>query len=417
MYQIQSTYNLEGFLETRIGGRAENQDSCGFSDTPIGALIVVCDGMGGMNGGSMASSLAVQTIIDIVSSSRAESDPVEVISEAIEKANSAIFQTGQNTPSLLGMGTTLTLLLINDYCAYVSYVGDSRVYQLRAGKKIFRTFDDSVVFQLVRSGAISEEEARVAGNSNVITKALGIKETVDFEVKQLPYDIKDRFLLCTDGFWGTLPEDRLLSFIGQKDEISIVLERTFNKVENAGKDTHPNHYDNLTAAFLEVNRQSKLRSTMERKYKLLSCCLAILLVVSLCALGITYFGDPIHKAAKLQAEAVKAQNKADSLQAVLVKIESIFNKSRDNLDLFKSRNQQVGQDSTGDGASKQTDKVLKELEKNLKEAEEKMTDTKAKVADAISQADRAKEKASKAIEKIRDRLSDIDGSNTVKENE
>ena len=348
--------------------------------------------MGGMNGGSTASSLAVQTIINIVSSSSPSSNPVEVIRNAIEEANSAVFHTGQTTPNLFGMGTTLTLLLINNDCAYVSHIGDSRVYQLRAGRKVFRTFDDSVVFQLVKSGAITEEEARVAGNSNVITKALGINESVDFEVRQLPYDRKDRFLLCTDGFWGTIPEEHLLSFVGQKDALSIVLERAFNKVENAGKETHPNHYDNLTAAFIEVNRQSKLRSSMEKKYKLLSYSLALILGVCLCILGISHFrSDPINKAIKFHHEAVKAQKNADSLQAVLGKLEASIINNKEALAKIDS--------SDVDG--------LKKREKSLKEIEEEAKDAKTKLDNAVTQANRAKEKASKAIDKVNDLISDL----------
>ena len=288
MYQILSTFHLDGYLDSRIGGRQENQDSCGFTDTPLGALVVVCDGMGGMNGGGTASTIAVQTLIDVISSAGIDADPIEVIHDAVSSANNSIIQAGINNPDFQGMGTTLTLLLINPDCAYVTHVGDSRVYQLRRGKKVFRTFDDSVVFQLVKSGALTEEEARVAGNSNVITSALGIRETVEVEVKSLPYDKNDRFVLCTDGFWGPLEESRLIDLIGKKDDLSMVFERTMNKVESAAREWHPSHYDNLTAVIIDVKQYSKKRSPMENKLKWTTICLAILLMLSVGMLGLMY---------------------------------------------------------------------------------------------------------------------------------
>lgn len=281
MYQILSSFHLNGYLETRIGGRTENQDACGFSDTPLGALTVVCDGMGGMNGGSVASSTAVKTNISFFSELTGEEDPEKRIRTAVTEANKAIFEAGNADPSLNGMGTTLVLILIDEHCARVVSIGDSRLYQLRAQKTVYRTEDDSVVFQLVKSGAITEEEARVSDSSNIITKALGIAETVEFEVVTLPYDKNDRFVLCSDGFWGCMPEKDMLRLLNQKDDLDIMFERVLNKVEMIGKKTNPNHFDNYTAAVFDVGRYSKKRSVMEKKLKILSIVLSILLLLSL----------------------------------------------------------------------------------------------------------------------------------------
>ena len=319
MHQIQSRFHIEGYLETRIGGRTENQDACGFSDTELGALAIVCDGMGGMNGGSTASHLAVQTIIETVSSATQSDSPVEVITKAVNDANSAILNAGVDNPDLNGMGTTLTLLLINDDCAYATHVGDSRIYQLRSGKKVYRSFDHSVVFQLVKSGALSEEEARVAENSNIITKALGINSELEFEVIRLPYDKGDRFVLCTDGLWGPLPEVSFVKLLGNSREDSyIVLERAFNKIETAAKELRPTHYDNLTAAVLDVQHYSSIRSKMEKRFKILSGILSLLLLLSL---GLAYrsycSSNSVSRAIKYQENALLSKFKADSLHSVL----------------------------------------------------------------------------------------------------
>ena len=281
MYQIQSSFHLDGCLESRIGGRPENQDACGFSDTPVGALVVVCDGMGGVNGGSIASSLAVRTIVSNFSEATGQEDPVELIKTSVTEANKAIWDAGNSDPEVAGMGTTLVMTLVNKDCAYVVSIGDSRIYQLRSKQTVFRSEDDSVVFQLVKSGAITEEEARVSDSSNIITKALGISEDIEFEVLSLPYDKKDRFVLCTDGFWGCMPEKEMLRMLEQRDDLSRLFKRTLDKVELIGKKTNPDHFDNYTAAIFDIGKYSKNRSVMEKKLKILSLILAILLLMSL----------------------------------------------------------------------------------------------------------------------------------------
>ncbi len=281
MYQIQSSFHLDGYLETCIGGRSENQDACGFSDTPVGALIVVCDGMGGANGGSIASSMAVRTIISHFSEASGQDDPVELIKTSVTEANKSIFETGNSDPNLAGMGTTLVLTLVNGDYAYVVSIGDSRIYQLRSKQTVFRTEDDSVVFQLVKSGAITEEEARVSDTSNIITKALGIAENIEFEVQALTYDKNDRFVMCSDGFWGCMPERELLRMLELKDDLSRLFKRTLNKVEIIGQKTNPDHFDNFTAAIFIIGKYSKKRSIMEKKLKFLSLVLAFLLLLSL----------------------------------------------------------------------------------------------------------------------------------------
>ena len=287
MHPIQSLFPLEGFLESRIGGRPENQDSCGFSDTPLGALIIVCDGMGGMKGGSTASSLAVSTIIASFTSASPEDEPETTIRRAISTANDVIIRTGMDNPDLQGMGTTVVLVLINKDCAYVAKVGDSRLYQLRDGKKRFRTFDDSMVFQLVKSGAITEEEARTASNSNIITKALGVANHVECEVEKLDYDKNDRFLLCSDGYWGPLKEKDLIALLTKKNrDLSMLFERSIDKVEDAAKTNRPDHYDNLTAIIFDVKCNSKFRSKMERVFKISTIVLAVLLLFSI---GVIFF--------------------------------------------------------------------------------------------------------------------------------
>ena len=269
-----------GFVDSRIGGRKENQDSAGFRETELGSLIVVCDGMGGMQGGSVASQLAVQTILETVALADKKTNPKTVLIQAIKNANSAIIEHGQNNPTLRGMGTTATVLLLTPYSALTAYVGDSRIYQLRNGKKIFRTFDHSMVFEMVKKRIISEEQARLSAQSNVILKALGVNADVEVEIAERPYKKGDRFVLCSDGFWGAMPEEEFVRHLVESNPIDKILESTANVVESIGRNSGQ-EFDNLTAAILEMSSNSILKEKMNRTAKIIILILTVLLLISL----------------------------------------------------------------------------------------------------------------------------------------
>lgn len=269
-----------GFVDSRIGGRKENQDSAGFRETELGSLIVVCDGMGGMQGGSVASQLAVQIILETVATANKKTDPSAVLVQAIKNANSAIIERGQSNPNLRGMGTTATILLLTPYSALTAYVGDSRIYQLRNGKKIFRTFDHSMVFEMVKKKIISEEQARLSAQSNVILKALGVNVDVEVEIAERPYKKGDRFILCSDGFWGAMPEDEFVRHLVESNPIDKILESTANVVESIGRNSG-HEFDNLTAAILEMNSNSILKEKMNKTAKITILILTALLLISL----------------------------------------------------------------------------------------------------------------------------------------
>ena len=244
-------------MESLIGGRSENQDSAGSADTSLGDLIVVCDGMGGLKGGKRASSLAVRTVIEYVASVSDDADPVETMKTAVARANSAVVKEGHKD-EYKGMGTTMVALLITPESAVVAQVGDSRVYQLRNGKKVFRTSDHSMVFDMVRANVITEEQARLSDCSNIILKAIGVGETVEPDIFELPYRKGDRFVLCTDGFWGAVDEPTLLKMMSRKGNLESRLRAMASEIDEIGKENGGNH-DNLTAAIIDVFMNSGLK--------------------------------------------------------------------------------------------------------------------------------------------------------------
>ena len=276
-----------GFVDSRVGGRSENQDSAGVKDTTLGFLVVVCDGMGGMQGGSIASQLAVQKILDTVASADKQGNPSMTLIKAIRNANMAIIEEGNENPELHGMGTTVTALLLTPHSVITAYVGDSRIYQLRGGKKIFRTFDHSMVFEMVKKKVISEEQARLSAQSNVILRALGINPDIEVEVAEHPYNKGDRFVLCTDGFWGAMPEEEFIKCLSENKPIDKVLESTANQVESIGRKSGT-EYDNLTVAILEMDENSILKSKKSRLFKISVAVLSVLLLLAVAA-GIVYW--------------------------------------------------------------------------------------------------------------------------------
>ena len=232
------------YIKSDIGGRIENQDSFGSTQTKFGELIIICDGMGGHNGGRHAANRAVQIIIEEVAKS-IDINPAKTLQKAILKANEAVLQESSTNASLKGMGSTVVALLVTPERAICCHVGDSRIYQLRKGKILHRTSDHSLVFDLVRQGKMTEEQARLSDKSNVITRSLGISPTVNVEIADnLSYQTDDRFLLCTDGIWSMIPENQLIEMISEEVDVESVVAKLVEKINTIGIACGGNH-DNL----------------------------------------------------------------------------------------------------------------------------------------------------------------------------
>lgn len=269
------------FAESRIGGRRENQDSYGWMETKHGYLVTVCDGMGGGPGGKTASSIAVKTIIESISEANEEEELANIVKKAVMKANLAIIEEGNKEPSLKGMGSTATVLLVSKKSALLAHVGDSRIYQIRGHKKIFRTFDHSMVFEMVSQGIITEEQARLSAQSNVITRALGIQNYVEVDIAEIPYERGDRFALCTDGIHGTMPEANLIRLLSNKHStLGAITDDIATSVDNTGRSSGGGH-DNLTLAIVETKNNSILRKKMSKQQKLILALVVLLLIVSI----------------------------------------------------------------------------------------------------------------------------------------
>lgn len=200
-------------LSDRGRVRLNNEDACGqfvpATQAEVedkGVVFVVADGMGGHRGGEIASRIAVRTIIAFYSANGDE-DRLHALTRAFHEANQTIIQEAVADSTLFGMGTTCTALALHRGRAYFAHVGDSRAYFLRRGKIMRVTHDHSIVGEMVRSGIITDEDARNHPRRNVITRSLGAQEDISadtpttFEVEE-----GDTFLLCSDGLTTYLPD-------------------------------------------------------------------------------------------------------------------------------------------------------------------------------------------------------------------
>lgn len=336
---------LTAFAESRIGGRGENQDSYGWKETRLGYLVTVCDGMGGGPGGKTASTIAVSTIISSIAESNGEEEPSNIVKKAVAKANLAIIEAGNDNPRLKGMGSTATVLLISEKSALIAHVGDSRVYQIRDGKKVFRTFDHSMVFEMVAQGIITEEQARLSAQSNIITRALGIKPEIEVEINEVPYLKGDRFMLCTDGIHGSVPEPELIKKVSsKKSKLGAITDDIATTIDNIGHSSGGGH-DNLTLAIVETNINSKLKPKMSKQLQIILGALGLALIISLTLNVMQYTGHtPASKG--LPTDSTKVLR--DSLNISNSKIDSLMNKMgqiKEHANKIKGASDQAAKDS------------------------------------------------------------------------
>ena len=247
--------SLTGLAESNQGGRSENQDDLGAQDTPLGFLTIVCDGMGGGPGGRTASHIVKTEIIRILCDCEAPTSRETAFKMAATKANDALMKQMELHPELAGMGSTFVAVLINKQSAFVAFAGDSRCYRIHDKKVLFRTQDHSLVGELVRSKALTEEEARTSPQSNVISRGLGSIANHIPEIIEVPFKKGDKFILCTDGVWGSMPHKELLKHLFSKTSIKSIINNLSSKVDELGR-KNGGHHDNHTIAIIEMNCDS-----------------------------------------------------------------------------------------------------------------------------------------------------------------
>lgn len=229
--------------------RHENQDTFAVEQGEKLLIAVVCDGMGGAEGGQIASSLAVETFMkEIRALLRADMTTGqlrELASFCVAKANTAVYQRALQDPAYQGMGTTLVSAVAGERDAVICNIGDSRAYLIHNGEMMRITHDHSVVQTLVENGDITAEEARTHPNRNLITRALGPDETTLCDAFDVSFAHGDKILLCTDGLVVTATDEEICRIVCADKRTEEKLDDLIALAKAQGAP------DNVTAVLIE----------------------------------------------------------------------------------------------------------------------------------------------------------------------
>jgi serine/threonine protein phosphatase PrpC len=195
-----------------------NEDAFGHRETPFGLLAVVCDGMGGHVGGREASNAALATIFEAFDAAPTTSTPREVLRDAIRLANVRVRGLAVSDPAGGHPGSTVVAVLVHAGGTEVAHVGDSRVYLVQQGQIFQITRDHSMVEEMVQAKLLTPEQAAVHPDANKITRALGIDDDVEVEVRGQPvaHVAGDAFLLCSDGLSDLVEKPEMLEIVSSE---------------------------------------------------------------------------------------------------------------------------------------------------------------------------------------------------------
>ena len=232
-------------LTDRGSVRPRNEDSFSCVSSAEWSLFVVADGMGGHDAGDVASRIAVETVCrEIGEGMRQGRGPVGLIEHAVQQANVQVSSEGELKGS--NMGTTVSLALLTGSTATIANVGDSRVYWTQSGALTQVTQDHSLVASLVTAGELTKEGARYHPRSNVLYRTVGRPESIAVDTFQIGLNSGDMLLLCTDGLWGMLGDERIGATLEEPSDARSISEKLVALANAAGG------RDNITAVVVKI---------------------------------------------------------------------------------------------------------------------------------------------------------------------
>lgn len=191
--------------------RKENQDS--YYISPSKQYMIIADGMGGHNGGEVASQMAIslmRTYID-KQKPKTEQQTIKMLKSGIDEVNQIIYGMAKEDETLKGMGTTLIICYFLNNAAVIAHIGDSRLYHINGCKIELVTKDHSIVEQLIDQGSITREQAKTHPQKNMITRAIGTDWGVEPDIYVINILESDKLVLCTDGLSNMVSEEEILS--------------------------------------------------------------------------------------------------------------------------------------------------------------------------------------------------------------
>jgi protein phosphatase len=221
--------------------RRHNEDSY-VLDPP---LFVIADGMGGAKAGEVASGLAVSAAEDQATDGETGEERVVAL---IEEANRRVYRRASEDREASGMGTTMTVALVEGDRVFFGHVGDSRAYLIRDGHLDQLTDDHSLVAELVRGGKLTPEEAETHPQRSVITRALGTEPDIDVDTFTVHAEPRDVFMLCSDGLTTMVDDETILGAVAEhRPDLKEAAKALINAANRGGGE------DNITVIFFEVD--------------------------------------------------------------------------------------------------------------------------------------------------------------------
>jgi serine/threonine protein phosphatase PrpC len=219
--------------------RRHNEDAFVFEPP----LFAIADGMGGAQAGEVASRLAAAALRE----SGAHAGGEHRIADLIQEANRRVYDRSSTDPNTSGMGTTITVALVEDGRVAFGHVGDSRAYLIRDGEMEQITEDHSLVNELMKSGKLTAEEAETHPQKSVITRALGTDPDVDVDTFTIEAVTGDVFLLCSDGLTDMVDEETILDLVERnRGDIDAMLKALVREANRGGGE------DNITMVAFEI---------------------------------------------------------------------------------------------------------------------------------------------------------------------
>jgi PPM family protein phosphatase len=219
--------------------RSNNEDSVAL-DSDV-ALAVLADGMGGYNAGEVASNMATSFIrtelgrwLREAQSHASDAEVRRAMDICVDNANRAIFNAANSNPQYAGMGTTLVVAVVRENRLLVGHVGDSRAYRLRAGRLQQITRDHSLLQEQIDAGLITPEQAAFSANKNLVTRAVGVEDTVLLETHQHEVQPGDMYLMCSDGLSDMLDDASIGQLLQAHDSLTAACQGLIDAANDAG---------------------------------------------------------------------------------------------------------------------------------------------------------------------------------------
>jgi protein phosphatase len=256
--------NYEFCLQTDPGLARENNEDSVAVDEPT-RLAILADGMGGYNAGEIASGMATTFIKSELGRWLAQAgrhanarEVRRAMEICVDNANRSIFNAANSNPHYSGMGTTLVLAVFQEGRVLLGHIGDSRCYRLRGSEFMQITKDHSLLQEQMDAGLITPAQAATSNNKNLVTRALGVEDTVLLEVSEHKVETGDVFLMCSDGLSDMVDDQGIARILVQEGPLADKVSQLIAAANaNGGR-------DNISVLLAQAGESSKKRGLVSR---------------------------------------------------------------------------------------------------------------------------------------------------------